>query len=524
MKLPTSFWRLTLGALPLGWLWWVLLNDLRVEWTVNPQYAYGWAVPFLCGFLLWRQIFQKPVALRPPPSVLRFPSSALQFIFWLLALLYLPTRLIQEANPGWRLVSWALAIETIGLTLGLLGWLLRDLRLTVRDFVFPLGFFLVAVPWPTLVESPLIQTLTRFDVLATCEFAGWLGIPAIPHGNVIQVATGLVGIDDACSGIRSFQATLMISLFVGKFYSLSWRRRTWCVLAGFSLAVGFNLVRQIVLVWVAAREGVPAIAKWHDPTGVIILLGCFLALWGMGVWLAGSGGRKTELCATDSDLRSPTSVSRPPPSALRLPLLLVWLVLVEVGVASWYRWHEARLPAATVWQVNWPTNNATFADNEIAAVARQILRYDAGRNAIWQEDNLGWQIIFLEWQPGRAAVRLAQNHTPEVCLAALGHKLAGGRELQQMPVRGLKFPFRFYQLTDTPQPVFVAYCLWDDRAGARQFETSYLSYRSRLAAVRAGQRSTGQRSLEIALTGVNDLAAAQTAVQALLEKIIAPGP
>ena len=39
----------------LAWLWFTLINHLRVAWSVNPQYAYGWAVPFLCGYLIWRK-------------------------------------------------------------------------------------------------------------------------------------------------------------------------------------------------------------------------------------------------------------------------------------------------------------------------------------------------------------------------------------------------------------------------------------------------------------------------------------
>ena len=56
-----------------------------------------------------------PCAFQP------FGVSAFQLFsfsaFSLLAFLFLPTRLVQEANPEWRLVSWALAIEVIGLTL-----------------------------------------------------------------------------------------------------------------------------------------------------------------------------------------------------------------------------------------------------------------------------------------------------------------------------------------------------------------------------------------------------------------------
>ncbi len=598
-RFSVSGFRSALWLAPLAWLWGVLLNDLRVEWTVNPQYSYGWAVPFLCLFLLARNARSR---LPAPGSPL--PAPLFPLFCWLLALLYLPARLIQEANPGWRLISWALALEVVGLTLGWL-WLFQQaaarnpqpatsnggasvpasrvpalrsplsaprfqvsglkfpwpvksaFSLHWADFVFPLGFFLVAVPWPTGLENFLIQGLTRLDVQATCELAGWCGIPTVPHGNVIEVATGQVGIDEACSGIRSFQATLMISLFLGEFYRLSGFRRWALCFVGFALAVLLNLVRQTVLVWVAASQGVPAIAQWHDPTGVIILLGCFCGLWGAGVWLArgargGAGvvgqvfqpavGRNPEAPKPRSTETPPPSALQPPvswaregeatspgrPSAFRLPhsalALTAWLVLVELGVEGWYRWHEARLPAPVTWQVAWPVAEGTFKDLAFAPVTREILRYDTGRNAVWQEAGLNWQVTFLQWNPGRAAVRLAQNHTPEICLAAAGHQLSGGDALVELPVHGLKLPFRFYQLTDTASPVFVAYCLWEDRAATRDFSTRILTRAGRLAPVLAGERNAGQRSLELAVSGVANETAARAAVQQLLEQILVPSP
>ena len=33
------------ALLPFAWLWFRLLDNLRVEWTTNPQYSYGWFVP-----------------------------------------------------------------------------------------------------------------------------------------------------------------------------------------------------------------------------------------------------------------------------------------------------------------------------------------------------------------------------------------------------------------------------------------------------------------------------------------------
>ena len=73
----------------------------------------------------------------------------------------------------------------------------------------------MAVPWPSALEQGLIQWLTRLNVSATIDVLGLVEIPAIPHGNVIEVGTGAIGIDEACSGVRSFPDMLMISLFFG---------------------------------------------------------------------------------------------------------------------------------------------------------------------------------------------------------------------------------------------------------------------------------------------------------------------
>ena len=97
---------LALGALALAWLWLVLIAELRVEWALNPQYAYGWAVPFLCVFLIFEKNRKQKTVSRNVP-VLHLPNAVLIFFAALLALLYAPTRLVQEANPGWRLMDWA---------------------------------------------------------------------------------------------------------------------------------------------------------------------------------------------------------------------------------------------------------------------------------------------------------------------------------------------------------------------------------------------------------------------------------
>jgi len=528
-----------------GFLWFVLINRLRVAWTLDPQYSYGWAVPFLCAYLVylaWERR-QKPESRnqkaengeqkaegegRHP----EFPISNFQFLLLSgCALLYSLVRLVQAANPVWTLVSWGLALVVIGLTLWFLHFnepTLQRFNLSFRDLVFPIAFFLVAVPWPSVIEEPLIQALTRADARATVELVGWFGIPALPHGNVIEVATGTVGISEACSGIRSFQATVMISLFLGELYQLSGVRRAVLCLGGFAMSFLFNLVRMSLLVWVAASKGIGAIAAWHDPAGVTILVACFGGLWAFAVSLHRAAVPRPTQPSTINSSRPPRL---PQPSTINLQLstrlpsptwplfaLAIWIVLTEIGVEGWYRAHEAHLPPAKSWTIAWPTNNPTFKELPLEAGTLQMLKCDENRRAGWQEDDRQWQAIFIRWNPG-TIVQL--SHTPDRCMTGAGHTLTTVANCEWFDIGGFRLPFSVFEVMDTPQPFFIFYCLWNDQLSAMGSRaTSLWLSGNRLAPVLTGMRNTGNRSLELAVGGVNNAGEAESAVRAELEKIL----
>ncbi len=571
---PThSRWTRLLPLAPLVFLWFILINQLRGEWTVNPQYSYGWVVPVLCAGLAWKRwgggteqenLGQAPpVTGRPPiPSLSRataarsvrgawFRGALPAFWPWLFAgcaLLYAPTRLIQEANPEWRLVSWLLALEVVGLTLLVAGLGPEvggqksefsgqgseptvDLRPLSSVLWFPLCFFLVAVPWPTLLEGPLVQGLTRADARLVVEALGWLGVPAVQQGNVIQVRAGTVGLDEACSGIRSFQSSLMVSLFLGELYRLTAPRRAVLCLSGFALAFLFNVARTFALTWVAARQGTAAIATWHDPAGFSILVACVAGLWLLSLLLKGRrpevGSRRSgrrDRGPLTSDLRPLTSDAalRPLPCPLRAASLglLVWLVVVEAGVATWYRVHEWRLPRSAAWSVRAPRDEPEFAALPLADKTRQLLRYDEAMSFSWREGTARWQLIYLRWKPGRIAVHLATSHTPEVCWPAAGRKWVSTSDLKFIKVRGLQLPFRCYVMEEAGRPIHVFYCLWEDRASDPSFQTEALTYGNRLGPVLAGRRNAGERSLELAVWGIDDAPEAEAAVQRQLENLV----
>ena len=170
----------------------------------------------------------------------------------------------------------------------------------LRHFAFPILFFFVAVPWPTQIEQLVIQGLMRADALINVEVLNVIGMPAVQMGNVIEVGSGLVGIDEACTGIRSLQATFMVALFLGEFYELAIARRILLVLAGAALAFFCNLVRTFLLVWVGAEHGSEAIKNWHDPAGYTILSVCLLRSLGVE---SPSAGQRAGTGGTDGAFR-----------------------------------------------------------------------------------------------------------------------------------------------------------------------------------------------------------------------------
>ena len=497
--------------LVLAGYWASLIYQLGAQWSAFEQYNYGWAVPFLCLYLVWRRLPELPAPTLPPPS------SLLPLLLALCALLYAPTRLLHEANPVWRLTSLLWSLEVIGLTLcvsGLIGgkgWL--------RHLAFPVCFFLVAVPWPTGVEIFVIQGLTRANTAATVELAGWLGIPAIQHGNVIELANGLVGIDEACSGIRSVQATTMISLFFGELYRLGAPRRALCVLAGFVSSFLFNLCRTTLLTWVAAREGTNAIARWHDPAGVAILVACFVCLWGLARWL---GRRKSEIRNQKSEIRNSLPALRPLAFTL-----LVWLVFVELGTELWFRAHENPAGKAVEWKVNFPREAPNFQSVELSAEVHEKLKFDQGQSARWlAEDGSNWQVFDFSWRPARSVydrvkVSLTKSHNPEICLQAAGMKMRSELEpvsFQAAP--GLAIHFRRYLFEADGKIIHVFFSVAESmQAGASPGFLRMTSW-DRVQAALAGSRNYGQHTLEIALWGMDNPQAADESFRRQLGRLV----
>ncbi|MDD5200150.1 MAG: exosortase/archaeosortase family protein [Terrimicrobiaceae bacterium] len=255
----------------IGAIWFPAFSRCAIDWSVNPQYYFGWFVPLLAGYLYYERLATQPVPESPanPRAVL-----------WLIALLaapQLPLRWLSEANSTSRLITWAMALSAAGISISLL--YLAGGRAFARHFLPPIIFLLVAVPWPIQIETPVVQGLMRTNAHWAAEVINIAGVPAEARGNVIEVPGGLLGVNEACSGIRSLQSTLMAAIFLGFLYRASLRGCLFLIVCGIGIALGCNFIRTVFLTWEGAFHGIQATEKWHDSAGFAILLVVLISLW-----------------------------------------------------------------------------------------------------------------------------------------------------------------------------------------------------------------------------------------------------
>src|SRR5204862_2368965 len=110
-------------------------------------------------------------------------------------------------------------------------------------------------------------------------------MPAQREGTLIRVTNGLVGVNEACSGVRSLQTSLMIGLLFGELKRLSSSRRIVLIGGAIVIALVANFLRAVFLVWIAAAKGILEVSQWHNIAGYTIVALVFIGTLGLAYLL-----------------------------------------------------------------------------------------------------------------------------------------------------------------------------------------------------------------------------------------------
>jgi len=406
------------------WVW--AIWSCAEHWRGNPNYSYGWAVPPLAmGFAL-RRYLRLPVtgieALQPTAPM----SSWLQILIALGfgAVVFL---LEYSREQMWHpeIVLWLICLFTVTSTIAALG--LCGGSALVRAELFPVLFFLAAVPWPPRVEQPIVSNLIRWVAEMTTESLHWFGIEAQTSGAAIALRSGLVGISEACSGVRSLQAGIMFGLAMGEWFFLRPTRRVILLFIAIVLALATNLTRTLTLALQAEWHGIDSLDRVHDLIGTVMITALIVGIWLVGKLL---GPRVTHQPALSirqiverarlffGKLMTP---SGPPFRALALSFLagIICARSLSARLEAQDRTQTAPLFVARIDQSSQRVQLPREIWNELRPTTAEYIRHQSAelpRGAA--------ECFHFFWKPS-AWNRFVLVHRPDICMPGVGWEPAG---------------------------------------------------------------------------------------------------
>jgi exosortase len=221
---------------------------------------------------------------------------------------------LYAAAVGWThsLVLFVLASALSALlTATWLAFASRDVRLVPFNWTASVAvlLWLLSAPVPPGTYTRLTQQLQLWVTDVVLTVLHILGIPALQNGNIIELAHTSVGVEEACSGVRS----LVSCVFAGVFFSATLvrrpRDRALIIALAAPLAIAMNMLRSLGLT-LLANAGIDIGGAWHDVSGFAVLGVTAILLATLGIALSRHSRVSEQRKSSDA---SRPSVAVPPP-------------------------------------------------------------------------------------------------------------------------------------------------------------------------------------------------------------------
>lgn len=486
------------GWFTIGGAWLLTILQLQTQWNLNPQYAYGWLTVPLAIFLLWRETEIEPL----PHQGISYRLVIQLSIGFLCIFLYLPLWLIREANPEWRLLNWLIYTPVVGLTAS---WFYYTGGVQyMKRVLFPLFFVATSIPWLLSWDLRLATFLQNKVSLFVCETLLLAGRSAEIEGNLIRLTNCTVGVDEACSGIRGLQSSLVVALFLGQYMRLKLSIRILLLIAALGFAFMLNLIRASFLAHLSASKGTDMASRWHDPIGIAESLGTLVLLCLLIFVLVRFFKIPNQFHIDDATHGSFNFLKNPYPKSLGISAA-IWFPLTILFTAFWYNQNEKKIPESPRIEVDFHKDTRKYDKQRISDAIQAQLNYSKAISANWTSEN-GQSFIgfYCRWEQGSGSPLALAVHTPEVCLQLRGYRLIKkyhGIEVK-FPFLHQSVPFEAYTFSYQDQTVHIYRCYWPDRLLDGEFPgfpTQGYNTLGRIKAALQGYRNPGANMIAIGI-------------------------
>ena len=261
------FWVLAgMGAIAilLGLIYYRTLIELAEDWWNEPSLSQGLLIPPLALYFAWvdrKKLFALP-AVPDARGLIAAIGASLMF-------------LLGKLGAEFFLQRFSFILALVGLIWA--GWGLSRLR----RLTFPLILLAAMIPLPALIYNAVTAPLQLLASGVASSIAQFCGVSVYRDGNILQLATLSLGVDEACSGLNSFSALVVSALLVGRFVCSGMVSRTLLILLSGPISIAANVLRIAGTAILADYREELAMGFYHLFAGWLVFLVGFLALAGL---------------------------------------------------------------------------------------------------------------------------------------------------------------------------------------------------------------------------------------------------
>lgn len=233
-----------------------VLPDLFRGWFSHTDNMHGLFVPFIALYFAWKKK-EEVYDTEPHGSAWGGAVLIVSLVVYLMSYL-----------GGIQFVSRLMIVcSLIGLV-----WTCYGLQV-VQLFLFPLGFLFFMVPVPETLVGTISFPLQMMATNISSLFLNLLSIPVYQEGNLLYFAQVQLEIAEACSGIRSIVALLMLAVLMTSFSTSRKLFKALLVLCSVPVAMLANIVRVILTGLLAHFYGGDLARSFlHGFSGLVVFL------------------------------------------------------------------------------------------------------------------------------------------------------------------------------------------------------------------------------------------------------------
>lgn len=434
------------------------------QWSRNPDLSHGFFTPLIFLLLLAESRSRGTSRWLAPGLALSWATAGALFV---------ATALFAMAGLLAASVAWSHALVLFVLATALAALLfaallcLADDRVRLLPFnwisLTAIGLWMLSAPLPQGTYARLTLALQAHVTRGVLHSLHFLGVPARQMGNIIELATTSVGVEEACSGIRS----LLSCLYAGFFFA-AWQvrhpvARATLVLLAPLLAIAMNFIRSLALT-LLANGGVEITGFWHDATGYAVLGATALILASLAMAL--SPRELLEPAATTPG-STPTASSR-------------WFALSGAGIAllaAVFAFYGRPGPSGVTSAIDVASLLPREAEGWRVESAKDLYRFASVLQTTQLTEryylkNIHGQPVLLDvyiahWPAGQAPVSAVAQHTPDACWPGAGWQPEANPQPQiSLSLAGAKLPTaeqRLFRSASAPPQYVWFWHIYDGR-------------------------------------------------------------